>query len=351
MEESAEDGSVLDEFLGLKTSGDEEREVIELRPLDGEYLESAAEMADASTGEREKEKADQIEKDFSAGNKTRDELKDKMQAGLEGEEMPVPGKAGAEGVDSAGSSDDHPEKDEESDAMDLGFDDLMADLVSEVEEEAVQPGDQSESGETVSLDEILGTDSGTEDKMHKDEVENNITESTLGELFDEEMGVAGFPESRTADEEDREETESDEYDEVLKEQRESESYEIEKTLALRFFESGLQYYQQAEYEQAVEEFEKSLVENPTFIKGYQCLGDAYFRMGKLDEARKAYERVKELDPDNINVLENLGVIFANRGDYKKAVWQWGEVLKRNPERKDIIDRIKKMQRVIRQRYL
>jgi len=53
----------------------------------------------------------------------------------------------------------------------------------------------------------------------------------------------------------------------------------------------------------------------------------------------------------MNVLENLGVIFANRGDYKKAVWQWGEVLKRNPDRRDIIDRIKKMQRVIRQRYL
>ena len=71
----------------------------------------------------------------------------------------------------------------------------------------------------------------------------------------------------------------------------------------------------------------------------------------LDKSREAYEMVRKLDPDNVDVLENLGVIFANRGDYKKAVWQWGEVLKRNPDRRDIINRIKKMQRVIRQRYL
>ena len=74
-------------------------------------------------------------------------------------------------------------------------------------------------------------------------------------------------------------------------------------------------------------------------------------MGQLDNARVAYEKVRKLDPENIDVLENLGVIFANRGDYKKAVWQWGEVLKHNPERRDIINRIKKVQRVIRQRSL
>src|SRR4030043_586618 len=112
--------------------------------------------------------------------------------------------------------------------MDMDFDDMMADLVSEVDEEAVQHGDETESGETVSLDEILGMDSGSDDKMQKDEVENNITESTLGELFDEERGVIGFPESGTAEEKEGRETESEEYEEVLKEQKESESYEIEK---------------------------------------------------------------------------------------------------------------------------
>ena len=119
----------------------------------------------------------------------------------------------------------------------------------------------------------------------------------------------------------------------------------------RFLESGHWFYRQGLYLKAAEAFQKAIEEDPEFVETYQCLGDALFRLGQLDKAREAYEKVRRLDPTNVNVLENLGVIFANRGDYKRAVWQWGEVLKRNPERKDIIDRIKKMQRVIRQRYL
>ena len=69
----------------------------------------------------------------------------------------------------------------------------------------------------------------------------------------------------------------------------------------------------------------------------------------LDKARSAYESARERVPDNLGVLENLGVIYANQGDYKKAVWQWAEVLKRQPNRQDIIERIKRLQRVTRRR--
>ena len=71
-------------------------------------------------------------------------------------------------------------------------------------------------------------------------------------------------------------------------------------------------------------------------------------MGQFEKAADAYEKVKLLNPENLNVLENLGVISANQGNYKRAVWQWGEILKRNPQRSDIVDRIKRMQKLIRQ---
>ena len=119
----------------------------------------------------------------------------------------------------------------------------------------------------------------------------------------------------------------------------------------RFLESGLWFYKQGLYSKAIEEYRKAIMVDPNFVEAQQCIGDTFFRLGQLDEAKDAYEKVRKMDPNNVNVLENLGVIFANRGDYKKAVWQWGEVLKRNPERTDIIDRIKKMQHVIRQRCL
>jgi Flp pilus assembly protein TadD len=119
----------------------------------------------------------------------------------------------------------------------------------------------------------------------------------------------------------------------------------------RNLDQGHQWYKEGQYDKAIEEFEKVVQVDPDSVEASQCLGDSFFRMGQLEKAKEAYERVRQLDPENVNVLENLGVIFANQGDYKKAVWQWGEVLKRNPDRRDIITRIKKMQRVIRQRYL
>ncbi|MBN2104349.1 SpoIIE family protein phosphatase [bacterium] len=117
----------------------------------------------------------------------------------------------------------------------------------------------------------------------------------------------------------------------------------------RYLESGQWFYRQELYAKAIEEFSKAIEMNGKFVEAYQCLGDAYFRLGQLEKAKDTYEKVRQMDPDNTDVLENLGVIHANCGDYKKAVWRWGEVLKRHPYRRDIIERIKRMQKVIRQR--
>ena len=105
------------------------------------------------------------------------------------------------------------------------------------------------------------------------------------------------------------------------------------------------------WREAVMRYLRVLDHDPENFAVLNNLGIAYEALGEFVKAREAYERVRRLDPENINVLENLGVIFANTGDYKRAVWQWGEVLKRTPDRVDIVDRIKKVQRVIRQRCM
>jgi len=38
------------------------------------------------------------------------------------------------------------------------------------------------------------------------------------------------------------------------------------------------------------------------------LGDAYFRLEKFDEARKAYESALKLDPDNRTARQNLDLV-------------------------------------------
>ncbi|HDQ44898.1 MAG TPA: tetratricopeptide repeat protein [bacterium] len=118
---------------------------------------------------------------------------------------------------------------------------------------------------------------------------------------------------------------------------------------MRFLESGQWFYQEGLFARAIEEFNKAIACDQKFGAAYHAQGDAYFRLGQLEKAKRAYTAARELMPDNVHILENLGVIYANQGDYKRAVWQWGEVLKRDPMRGDIVERIKRMQRLIRQR--
>ncbi|MBN2030453.1 SpoIIE family protein phosphatase [bacterium] len=242
------------------------------------------------------------------------------------------------------------------DSIDL-FEDLMVDIDHREDEEV------SDIEEIPEAEEILEMEKDVGEIGDVDQVDEEITASIAGELLEEEMGTVEErgegPDSVYYQQEeaflemmegvgfDRRTVFSGEGEDQKRKTAEDQSHLSKK----RFLESGLWFYRQGLFAKAINEFKKAIKEDPAYVEAYQCLGDTFFRLGEFDSAKNAYEKVKKLDPTNESVLENLGVLFANRGDYKRAVWQWGEVLKNNPDREDIVDRIKKMQRVIRQRCL
>ncbi|MFQ5822540.1 MAG: SpoIIE family protein phosphatase [bacterium] len=105
--------------------------------------------------------------------------------------------------------------------------------------------------------------------------------------------------------------------------------------------SGIKYYKNKDYENAIKEFKKVIDIYPDFKEAYSILGNAYFRNQMYTEAATAYERVKQMDPNDITAYENMGVIHANRGEYTQAIEEWKKVLELNPERTDIKKKIKK----------
>jgi len=228
---------------------------------------------------------------------------------------------------------DDAQDDEDDDSIDMQLDEVLAidedgELFIEIEGNA----HIEEKIASSSLDDLLSEFSSD------DERENDIEQPTDQDTFVDLMEELGFDRRNML-------ASTDEL--------------AEETLVVaqpmldtqRIFSGGMSHYQTGQYHEAIREFERVLEIDPRDGSAYQCLGDAHFRLGEMMEARSAYEEARQLLPENVSVLENLGVIFANMGEYKKAVWQWGEILKRDPERKDIIERIKKMQRMIRQRYL
>lgn len=105
--------------------------------------------------------------------------------------------------------------------------------------------------------------------------------------------------------------------------------------------SGLKYYQEQNYKQAVEQFLKVVELYPDFKEAYSVLGNAYYRSNQIDEALESYERVKQIDPFDVDAYENTGVIYANMGRFRDAIKEWKTALEFRPDREDIMNHIKK----------
>jgi Tfp pilus assembly protein PilF len=92
---------------------------------------------------------------------------------------------------------------------------------------------------------------------------------------------------------------------------------------------GLDYVLLDDYADAIQWLEKSVELDSTNRDAWYYLARAYYTKGRLDEARKAFLAVLDLDPRNAKAENNLGLIFESSGQpteaieaYRKAIsWQ------------------------------
>lgn len=76
-------------------------------------------------------------------------------------------------------------------------------------------------------------------------------------------------------------------------------------------ELGIAYRKLNDYDNAVKQFEKAVQLNPKYAIGYFNLGESQFRRGNKKEAKKAHEKLKNLDKNMANALEII-MLGANR---------------------------------------
>lgn len=70
--------------------------------------------------------------------------------------------------------------------------------------------------------------------------------------------------------------------------------------------------------EAVQVLEQATLINNKDWRLYSALGSAYDQQGLYDKARDAYQKALDLDPNNLSVLNNLGMSYALQGDLKGA---------------------------------
>jgi len=60
-------------------------------------------------------------------------------------------------------------------------------------------------------------------------------------------------------------------------------------------------------------------------------GDAFYQAGNIDGAMAEYELALEMDPDNVNVYNSMGVCHGERGDYDRALASFATAVALDPE--------------------
>lgn len=96
------------------------------------------------------------------------------------------------------------------------------------------------------------------------------------------------------------------------------------------FKAGLAAYMAHSYDQAADEFARSIEVNPGNPVAYSNLGYIYYDMGLLDRAYPYQRKAVEIDPNYANAHYGLALIYKRQGDRVMARHHWEEYLRIEP---------------------
>ena len=99
-------------------------------------------------------------------------------------------------------------------------------------------------------------------------------------------------------------------------------------------EEGKTYYNNGEYDKAIEIFKKAVELNPNDDDSWRWLGNSYNRNGQIEEAIKYYLKAAELNPDDSRNWYNLGYSYINNEQYQEAIEPLLKAIELNPDDSD-----------------
>ncbi len=110
---------------------------------------------------------------------------------------------------------------------------------------------------------------------------------------------------------------------------------METETALEFFQKGVDLQQRGLFDHAIEEYERALKLEPENIDIMVNLGAACLQKGLSDRSIKLLAKVLEKDPNNSLALYNIGKAFVYREEYETALNAFNKAAALLPEDKDI----------------
>ncbi len=88
---------------------------------------------------------------------------------------------------------------------------------------------------------------------------------------------------------------------------------LDSKKSIECYNAGMKAYQEKQYDNAINEFKKSIENNPNFWQAYQFLGNCYYAKGMLNETVRAYEESVKLNPKNDKLSAWLKAYYSKQG--------------------------------------
>lgn len=88
--------------------------------------------------------------------------------------------------------------------------------------------------------------------------------------------------------------------------------------AQRYYNKGVSYHLEGEFNRAIDSYKKALIFNPDHLPAHVNLATAYLQMGRFKEAEKELIYVYALRPKDQKVLFNFGFLLYQTGEYASA---------------------------------
>lgn len=93
---------------------------------------------------------------------------------------------------------------------------------------------------------------------------------------------------------------------------------------------GNTYNKLGNYQQAIKDFDKSILLNPKYPEAYHNRGTAYREIGEQQLAIKDFDTAIKLSPKYTEAYYNRGNAHNSLGNYQQAIKDFSEVIKLNP---------------------
>jgi tetratricopeptide (TPR) repeat protein len=88
--------------------------------------------------------------------------------------------------------------------------------------------------------------------------------------------------------------------------------------AQEYFDSGMRYFTQENYNMALAEFEAAIARSPSFVEAQYYLGLSAWKLNMIERAKKAFIDTLNLNPSHVKARESLGILYYKTGEFNES---------------------------------